>query len=97
VAVHALLRAGRALRDVANRLFRILPGKRLLSGPLSFDACVLLPLPTSDVSLPRFQADFAHRLIVRRGEHSPRDISRTLAHASTTASGSALLRVLLDD
>jgi hypothetical protein len=55
VAVRALLGTGRALRDVANRLFHILPCKRLLSRSLSFDAFVLLPVPTGDVSLPEVQ------------------------------------------
>jgi hypothetical protein len=54
-AIHALLGTGRALRDVANRLFHILPCKRLLSRSLSFDAFVLLLVPTSYVSLPQVQ------------------------------------------
>jgi hypothetical protein len=55
VAVHALLGISRALCDLANRLFHILSRKRLLSRSLSFDAFVLLPVPTSDVSLPQVQ------------------------------------------
>jgi hypothetical protein len=55
VAVHALLGTGRALRDVANRLYHILPCKRLLSRSLSLDAFVLLPVATGDVSLPQVQ------------------------------------------
>lgn len=46
---------GGLFRVVANRLLRILPLKRLLSRSLSYDAFVLLPVPTSYVSLPQVQ------------------------------------------
>jgi hypothetical protein len=46
---------GGLFRVVANRLLRILPLKRVLSRSLSFDAFVLLPVPTSYVSLPQVQ------------------------------------------
>jgi hypothetical protein len=54
-AVHALLGTGRALRDVANCLFHILPCKCILWRSLSFDAFVLLLVLTSHVSLPQVQ------------------------------------------
>ena len=62
-AIHALLGTGRALRDVANRLFHILPCKRLLSRSLSFDAFVLLLVPTSYVSLPQVQCARLLRIV----------------------------------
>ena len=46
---------GALFRIVANCLLRILPRKRLLSRSLSFDAFVLLPVPTNHVSLPQLQ------------------------------------------
>ena len=56
MAVHALLGTGRALCNVANRRFDILPCQRLLSCSLSFDAFVVLPVPARGVSLPEVQA-----------------------------------------
>src|SRR5207248_306646 len=56
VAVHALLGTRRALRNVANRRFHILPCQRLLSRSLSFDAFVVLLVPARGVSLPEVQA-----------------------------------------
>ena len=49
------LASGGAVRDVANCLLGIFPCKRLLSRQLSFDAFVLLLVPTSYVSLPQVQ------------------------------------------
>ena len=49
------LAGGGAFRDGANCLLRILSCKRLLSRSLSFDAFVLLLVPTSYVSLPQVQ------------------------------------------
>jgi hypothetical protein len=49
------LGTGGAFRDVPSCLLRILSRKRLLSRSLSFDAFVLLLVPTSYVSLPQVQ------------------------------------------
>jgi hypothetical protein len=53
LAEYALLGNGRALCGVADRLLRILSCKRFLSRSLSLAAFVLLPVSTSDVSLPQ--------------------------------------------